>query len=96
MGQLMDAGADLAQPRHVIYYSYAPTREVAQTMVDAAEAQGFTSEVREPLQKFPDQWSVICEATAVVDPPFVRHNTDFFEALASLHGAEYDGWEASV
>lgn len=32
LDQLMKSGADLTQPRHVIYYSYAPTESVAQAM----------------------------------------------------------------
>ncbi len=83
-------------PRQVVYYSYAPSARVAETMAAAASAQGFTSAVREPLPEYPGRWSVICQATAVVDPSFVRTSTDFFEELADLHAAEYDGWEAAV
>jgi Regulator of ribonuclease activity B len=96
MGQLIDHGADMSKPRNVVYYNYAPTAAVARTMANAATAQGFRVEIREPLPQFPDQWSVICQVDAVVDPALVRHNTDFFEELASLHDAEYDGWEAAI
>ena len=96
MGQLVDRGADLARPRHVLYYCYAPTEAKGRVMAEAAQAQGFAAAVREPLPQFPGQWAVISEVTAVVDPDFVRRNTDFFEALAELHDAEYDGWEASL
>lgn len=55
------------------------------------------SEVSEPLPGYPDQWSLKSEqANAVLDPAFVRHSTDLFEAVAARHGGEYDGWEASV
>jgi regulator of ribonuclease activity B len=96
LDQLMKAGADLTQPRHVISYSYAPSEDVARAMRDEAEANGYASAVREPLAEYPGQWSVVSEIEAVTSPDFVRDADDFFQALADRHGAEYDGWEASV
>jgi hypothetical protein len=96
LGQLIDAGADLSASRHLVYYSYAPGRDIAQAMRIEAESNGFTAEVREPLPDFPGQWAVVCEKHAVASPDFVRGADDFFEDLAKRHGAEYDGWEASV
>jgi hypothetical protein len=93
---LIENGADLTESRHVVYYSYAPGEAVAQVMVQEARAQGFSAEVREPLPDFPGQWSVVCETHAVTSPDFVRESDDFFQSLADRHGAEYDGWEASV
>jgi regulator of ribonuclease activity B len=96
LGQLQQAGADLAQPRHVIYFSYAPSREVAQAMgVEAGDA-GFTVELGEPLPDYPGDWPVRCEATIALLPEVVRGNTDFFEKLAARHAAEFDGWEAAA
>ena len=96
LGQLMEQGADLSQPRHVVYYSYAPAESVAQTMAHEAEAGGYAAAVREPLPDFPDQWRVVCEVHAITSPDFVRNADDFFQGLADRHGAEYDGWEASL
>ena len=96
LDQLMKSGADLTASRHVIYYSYAPSKEVAQTMGREATEAGWEPEVRDPLPDFPDQWGVICERHAVTSPDFVREADDFFQALADRHGAEYDGWEASA
>lgn len=96
LDQLRKAGADLAAPRHVIYYAYAPTEPVAQAMAREAGAEGYTASVREPLPNFPGQWSVICETHTVTSPDFVRDADDFFEGLADRHGAEYDGWEAGT
>jgi hypothetical protein len=96
LDQLMKSGADLTQPRHVIYYSYAPTESVAEAMGKEAESHGYSGSVREPLPDFPDQWGVICEKHAVTSPDFVREADDFFQGLADRHGAEYDGWEASA
>lgn len=96
LDQLRKQGADLSESRHVIYYSYAPSAEVARTMAGRAEANGWTPEVREPLPNYPGQWAVICERHAVTTPDFVRAADDFFQGLADEHGAEYDGWEASA
>ena len=96
LDQLMKSGADLTASRHVIYYSYAPSKEVAQTMGREATEAGWEPEVRDPLPDFPDQWGVICERHAVTSPDFVREADDFFQALADRHGAEYEGWEASA
>lgn len=95
LDQLMKSGADLTATRHVIYYSYTPSKEVAQAMEGEAAAAGWRAEVREPLPDFPDQWGVVCERHAVTSPDFVREADDFFQDLADRHGAEYDGWEAS-
>jgi hypothetical protein len=96
LGSLIDNGADLTQSRHVVYYSYAPSESIARAMGQEAEASYFTADIREPLPQHPGMWSVICEKHAVTSPDFVREADDFFEALAERHGAEYDGWEASV
>ena len=96
LGQLMKSGADLTQSRHVVYYSYAPSEEVARAMRQEADTNGFEATVREPLPDFPDQWAVVCEKHAITSPDFVRDSDDFFQGLADRHGAEYDGWEASL
>ena len=96
MGQLLEAGADLKEPRHVIYYNYAPSSDVGRTMATEAEIRGFAATVEEPLPKYPGQWLVRCEMTTALLPDFVRDTTDFFEDLAFRHQAEYDGWEAAV
>lgn len=96
MNQLVEHGADLAQPREVVFYSYAPSPQVARLMASEAEVEGFDIEIREPLPQDPELWAVICQKQAVVDDIFVRGSVDFFEGLAARHGAEYDGWEAAV
>jgi Regulator of ribonuclease activity B len=96
LDQLMKHGADLSEPRHVVYYSYAPSKPVADAMGREAETRGFAAAVREPLADYPGQWSVICEIHTVTSPDFVRDSDDFFQDLADRHDAEYDGWEASV
>ena len=76
--------------------SYAPSKEVAWAMGREADAAGWEAFVREPQAEYPDQWAVVCEKQAVTSPDFVRDADDFFRGLADRHGAEYDGWEASI
>jgi hypothetical protein len=97
LGQLMQAGADLTQPRHVLHYLYFGSHEAATAASAEAVQHGFEAEVREPLPIQPDQWSLVCQRHGVVvDPTTVRDHDDLFEALAQRHGGDYDGWEASV
>jgi hypothetical protein len=96
LGQLADHGADLNAPRHVIYYSYAPSESVAQAMARDAEEQGFSALVKAPFAESRGTWSVVCEITAATTPDFVRSSDDFFQGLADRNDAEHDGWEASL
>jgi hypothetical protein len=96
LGSLMQAGADLTKPRHVVFYSYAGSPETAETMAGEARTRGFAAEVREPLADYPDLWSCVCETHTVVSPDFLRDACVFFEELAERHSAEYDGWEAAA
>ena len=95
--QLVKAGADVTQPRHVLHYLYLPDRDGAEGAAREAEARGFEVTVREAPPQFPDQWTLVCENHDVVlELETVRDTTDYFEALAESHGGDYDGWEASV
>ncbi len=97
MEQLVKAGADLTEPRHVLHFLYLPDRDRARLAADEAAARGFEVAVREPLPQYPEQWTLVCERHEVVlRPEIVRDTTDYFEALAATHGGDYDGWEASV
>lgn len=95
--QLMQAGADLTQPRHTVHYLYFTSPDAAMAASDEAQERGFEADVREPLPDYPDQWSLVCgRHGVVVHPATVRDHGDFFDSLAARHGGEYDGWEASV
>jgi Regulator of ribonuclease activity B len=97
LGQLIDSGAELTQPRHVLHYVYVPSPTSATAAADEARAYGFEATVKDPLPAYPDQWLVLCERhDAVLDPEYVRTCGDWFEALAERHGGEYDGWEAAA
>jgi hypothetical protein len=96
LGQLMKAGADLTQPRHVVHYLYFGSRDAADAAAADAQGGGFTTAVKEPLVQFPGQWRLVAERQGVVDAETVRNSGDFFDSLAVRHSGEYDGWEASV
>lgn len=97
VGQLLNHGADLSEPRHALYFLYFGTEAAATEAAGRAAERGFEVDVREPLPEYPDQWSLICQMHDVVlDLPTVREHGDLFEDLAARGGGEYDGWEASV
>jgi hypothetical protein len=96
LGSLMDAGADLSRPRHVVFYSYGSSSASADAMANEARAKGFDAEVRDPLPQERAAWACICQAVTVLTPEFVRVACDFFEDLARRYHAEYDGWEAAL
>lgn len=96
LDQLMQAGADLKQPRHVLHYVYVKDAGAAADVRAAAFARGYAVELRAPDDPAGD-WLVLSERHGVVtDPVTVRDTTDFFDQLAAAHGGDYDGWEASV
>lgn len=97
LSALTDNGADLSNPRHVLYFMYFTDEASARAAADSAAISGFESEAREPLPEFPDQWCVVSQRhDVVVDPEFVRTTGALFDALAAANNGEYDGWEASV
>ncbi len=97
MGQLLQQGADLHQPRHALYYLYFASRDSADAGAVDGRAAGYTCEVRDPMAQYPDQWSLVCERPdAVLDPPGVIAADDLFQGLADRRGGEFDGWEAAA
>jgi len=97
MGQMVQAGADLNQPRHALYYLYFGTQEAADQAAARAIAAGYGADVREPLPEYPGQWSLVCERPdALLDVDGVRMADDLFQGIADDLGGEFDGWEASL
>lgn len=95
--QLVKAGADVNEPRHVIYYLYFHAEGHALGAQADAQAAGFETQVRPPDPDLSPQWALVCERyDHVLTIDAVRDNTDMFEAIAARHGGDYDGWEASV
>ncbi len=97
VAKLVDAGADMSQPRHVLHYLYFDDRDDAETAAAEARQSAFEVDVREPQPPSRPQWALVCERRGVIlDAPTICDGRDFFESLASRCGGDYDGWEASV
>jgi len=97
MGQMVQAGADLNQPRHALYYLYFGSQDVADQAAARAKAAGYDADVREPLPEYPGQWSVVCDRRdALLDVEGVKAADDLFQGIADDLGGEFDGWEASL
>jgi len=97
MGQMVQAGADLNQPRHALYYLYFDTQDAADRAAARATAAGYDADVREPLPEYPGQWSLVCDRhDALLDVEGVKAADDLFQGIADDLGGEFDGWEASL
>jgi hypothetical protein len=97
MGQLLQQGADLHQPRHALYYLYFADPAAAEAGAIDGRAAGYACEVREPLPEYPGQWALVCERQdAMIDPPGVIAADDLFQGIADRNGAQFDGWEAAA
>ena len=97
LGQLLQQGADLQQPRHALYYLYFPSRTAAEAGAEEGRSPGYACEVREPVPEYPDQWSLVCERPdSVLDPAGVNAADDLFQGIADRFVGEFDGWEAAA
>ena len=97
MGQLMQQGADLRQPRHAVYYLYFTDRNAAEKGAEEARRAAYTCEVREPLPEQPQEWSLVCERSdAVLDPNGVIAADTLVQDIADRLGGDFDGWEAAA
>jgi hypothetical protein len=95
--QMVKHGAEMSQPRHVLYYLYFPSEARAAEAGDEAKRRLFEVEVGEPGPEQPQTWSLICQRhNFLLDLEAVRVNGDFFDELALRHQGDYDGWEASI
>jgi hypothetical protein len=97
LGQMIQQGADLTQPRHALYYLYFTSPEAAESGAVEGRDAGYACEVRDPLPEYPGQWSLVCERQdAVLDIDGVRNADDLFQGIADRHDGDFDGWEAAV
>ena len=97
MGQMVQGGADLDQPRHALYFLYLATRAAADEAAARGTAAGYTADAREPLPDHPEQWCVVCERPdAVLDVEGVKAADALFQGIADDLGGEFDGWEAAL
>ena len=95
---LVEAGADLDEPRHGLFFVHFPDEALAEAGATDGRARDFECRVNEPQpDDDPPRWWVVCEQPAIVlNGTTVRDLSAFFEQIAATHGGHYDGWEASV
>ncbi len=94
---LIDQGADLQKPRHVLYYLYFATRDSAEAAAEDGRASGYRCDVRDPIPERPADWRVVCERSdAVLDPGTVIAADNLFQGIAERLGGDFDGWEAAA
>ena len=97
LGEMMKLGANLALPRHALYYLYFPSRNAADAGAEEGRTAGYTCEIRDPMPEYPDQWTLLCERPdAVLDPKGVIAADDLFQGIADRLGGDFDGWEAAA
>ena len=99
LAALVEAGADLSEPRDLVHYLYVPTEQAAQDAAAELRGLGYTAEAQAAAGAGPgDQnpWLVLANVDAVVDEERIGQERARFEELARTHGGEYDGWEAAV
>jgi len=95
LAALVDAGADLAEPRHVLHFIYELADEAAASGAANAVAD-WQSTVNPPLAGY-DTWTVTFERHDYpLTPANVVADAALFLRTAGVHGGHYDGWEASV
>jgi hypothetical protein len=95
--QLVASGADLTQPRHVLFYVYAADSATADTIAQSIHQQtGLDAAIHEAANG-DGSWCIEAEHSgAVLTPDWLTSTKGSIEAVAAEHGSEYDGWVASV
>lgn len=95
LAALLNAGADLTRPRHVLHFIYELADESSARKT--AEAVGGWDATAKPPPEGYDTWSVTFERhNHLLSPENVASDASTFTSVAEAHGGHYDGWEASV
>ena len=101
---LLEHGADLTKPTHIVHYLYFPSSEAAEIAEAELKSTGFTNIRinRSPPANFWERivgsktFSFIAEQNAVPSEERVFRTTEKLNALAEQLDGEYDGWEAAI
>ena len=94
--ELRAQGADLSERRRVDHYLYFPTRIHADAAAEEARRLGLELTPTVELDEESGDWLVLATHEIVVDVPELARLRARFEAFASAHGGEYDGWNIAV
>ena len=91
---LIDHGADLSAPRHVLHFLYVESENSGRAA--AASVPDWEASVKPPVDGY-ETWSLVFERHGyVLTPENVKNDADRFAAIADAASGTYDGWEASV
>ena len=95
LAALINAGADLTQPRHVLHFiNDLVDKPAADGAADAIE--DWQSTVKPPPEGY-DTWSATFDRhDYVLTVEHVVRDFSVFDSAARASGGRYDGWEASV
>ena len=99
LAQLRSLGADLSRPREVLQFLYFPSEDAATEAAEALRGYGYRVEVNAPdddTRGLANPWSVVATGEFVVDEQWVDAMRPQLQAIASLGGGAYDGWEAAA
>jgi hypothetical protein len=93
LDHLSRLGCDPTEPRECRHYLYVPgehrAEEVARTL---NSSDGWDAE----YEQVANLWLVTATTFTGLNDTVVRDTRVRFEALANIHGGEYDGWEAAA
>ena len=91
---LLQAGADLRKPRHVILYLFFPTYEAALEAARHLDDKDYETHVYQSKAETMS-WVVRPERTGIVDEEHVCRERELMSEVSHRFGGEFDGWEAS-
>jgi Regulator of ribonuclease activity B len=92
--QLLQAGADLEQPRRAEHYLLFPSRLQADPAAEEVRRLGLGARVE--LDDVTHEWLVTASHQIVVSERELARLHERLEALANVHGGTWDGWDFHV
>jgi regulator of RNase E activity RraB len=92
--QLLQAGADLAQPRRAEHYLLFPSKLHADPAAEEVRRLGFNASVE--LDDVTHEWLVRASHQVVVSERELTSLHERLESLARVHGGTWDGWDFHV
>lgn len=92
LDHLVRLGCDPSRPRECRYYMILPRELDARRVAHALRGDGWHADCEEE----PGHWLVTGTTVTGLTDAGVRETRSRLELLASVHGGEYDGWEAAA
>jgi hypothetical protein len=92
--QLLQAGADLTQPRRAEHFLLFPSRLQADPAAEEVRRLGFSASVE--LDDVTHEWLVRASHQVVVSERELTSLHERLESLARVHGGTWDGWDFHV